>query len=458
MDSVHLVSHQDEQAFLTQLETSREKLASLTQDLRALDYELEELVVERQQHELLHEVCGALEKLAEQGAADLFWGERVSSRKGEEHVRLVRSRLDVFHRQLNEIERSRCQLVEQIELEQENAGVLEYEVLDAQEREEQRKLEWIVERETSELSTRIAVMPWTRGGEDDVRFRKSLAASLLLSLLLGLVLPIIDLPLLDRFEVIEVPERLTRLIREERALPPPPPVQQQQEPEEVVSEPVEEAPLLAEKPTPKPAAQPTRPGPKGILAFKEKFAGLAKDVDAPLLGAQARISGSGEVASGHPARALVTTQATGSSGGINLAALSRDVGGTGNAIAGVEVTQATSSIGSIGAGTDRPLSGSPAMARTDEEIQIVFDRYKSALYRLYNRELRKNPTLKGQMVLRFTIEPDGSVSLCELHSSDMNAPQLSSQVVARVGSFNFGAKDDIPAITILYPIDFLPAT
>jgi hypothetical protein len=41
-------------------------------------------------------------------------------------------------------------------------------------------------------------------------------------LLLGLLLPQIDLPLPERWEVIEVPERLARLIREERPLPPPP--------------------------------------------------------------------------------------------------------------------------------------------------------------------------------------------------------------------------------------------
>ena len=69
-----------------------------------------------------------------------------------------------------------------------------------------------------------------------------------------------------------------------------------------------------------------------------------------------------------------------------------------------------------------------------------------------------DPTLQGQMVLRLTIEPDGRVSLCVLQGTDMNAPQLSAQVVERVKTFDFGAKDGIPAITILYPIDFLPAT
>jgi hypothetical protein len=61
------------------------------------------------------------------------------------------------------------------------------------------------------------------------------------------------------------------------------------------------------------------------------------------------------------------------------------------------------------------------------------------------------------MVLRIRIEPDGSVSLCELKASDMRAPQLAAQVVERVRGFDFGAKA-VPAITILYPIDFLPAT
>ena len=77
------------------------------------------------------------------------------------------------------------------------------------------------------------------------------------------------------------------------------------------------------------------------------------------------------------------------------------------------------------------------------------------MYRLYNRELRKDPTLRGQMVLRLTIEPDGSVSLCGLQSSDMQAPGLAQRVVDSVTSFQFGVKD-VPAVTILYPIDFLP--
>ena len=61
------------------------------------------------------------------------------------------------------------------------------------------------------------------------------------------------------------------------------------------------------------------------------------------------------------------------------------------------------------------------------------------------------------MVLRLRIEPDGSVSLSKVESTDLDSQSLSSKVVARVKRFQFGAKEGVPTITILYPIDFLPA-
>ena len=50
------------------------------------------------------------------------------------------------------------------------------------------------------------------------------------------------------------------------------------------------------------------------------------------------------------------------------------------------------------------------------------------------------------------------MTLCELQTTDMDAQQLVAQVLERVRSFDFGAKEGISAVTILYPIDFLPAT
>lgn len=448
----------NEAALRAQLEQSQECLDKHTGELRAIEAELEELAVDRQQYALLQEACGALEKLDEQDAASLFWREIAAVDNGRAHLRTVRERVDAFQRQLGEIEAGRQAVLAKIVREEENGEFLEEDLYELKRAEEERKREWIVEREMSSQPARPSVMPWNRGGEEDQRFRRVLLQALLVSLLLGVVFPWIPLPVLDRWEVIEVPERLTRLIREERTVTPPPVRELRQE----EPKPVEETPLLAEQGSPEPAVkQKPKPGAgsKGILAFRKQFSSLADNGAAARLGSQARITRSGEAASGRPTRSLVTTQGPGSSGGIDLASLSRDVGGGGGeGIEGVQVTRATSAIGAIGGGTGRPLSGGPGSARTDEEIQIVFDRHKSALYRLYNRELRRDPTLQGQMLLRMTIESDGSVSMCALQSSDMKAPALASQIVERVKTFDFGAKDGIPAITILYPIDFLPAT
>jgi TonB family protein len=310
-----------------------------------------------------------------------------------------------------------------------------------------------------------------RGGDDDVRLRKALTASLVVAALTALLLPLVRLPLPDLTQVERVPERIVRFIEldQHRPAPQPPPVQppppKQQEPLVAEQRPAEQ-PKAAPKPAveePK-AVEPPRQRAQaaGILAFRDSFATIAERRPAAKLGAQARVGNTGESSAG-PQRSMITSLAPGSSGGINLASFSRDVGGDGGGggpLEGVEVGRVADAIGGApGArpGAGGPHSGDGALAgRTDEEIQIVFDRYKAALYRLYNRELRNDSSLRGQVVLRLTIEPDGSVSMCRLQSTDMNAPALTEQVVERVKTFAFGAKD-VGAITIVYPIDFLPA-
>ena len=66
--------------------------------------------------------------------------------------------------------------------------------------------------------------------------------------------------------------------------------------------------------------------------------------------------------------------------------------------------------------------------------------------------------------------PDRSTAMQSLHqqvqdikpdvlkSTNMKAPNLATRVVERVKTFDFGAKEGLPAVTITYPIAFLPAT
>src|SRR5262245_27353424 len=460
------VNAQDQERLLAELAEARARLDALVHDLRGIDRELEDLATDRRQHRLLHDACGALEELRELGGAALFWGERASAAAGEDHVRRVRSLVEGFEKRVGEIEERREAVLDEIQRRQEQTELLDFEVFEAQEEQRRHDQEWVLDREMSAPPVLELVMPWARGGEEDQRYRKSLATSLMISLVFGLVIPQITLPLHSQDEETKVPERVVRLMMEARPLPPRVREETRPQPQERLAEQKPEQALPAPKPRTAGAGKGPGEGPatgpgKGLLAFRDQLASVTEVQSIAHLGAQARIAGTGDAA--RPERSMLTTQAPGSSGGINLASISRGLGGGsggGGQLAGVQIARATSTIAGGGGGgnASRPHAGSGAsLSRTDEEIQIVFDRHKAELYRLYNRELRRDPTLKGQMILHLRIEPDGSVSLCELQGTDMNAPQLAAQVVDRVKAFDFGAKEGIAALTILYPIDFLPA-
>jgi hypothetical protein len=471
------------QPLQAQVDEALDKLGRLERNLRTISGELDALALQRAQHALLEQTCGSLEKLAELGAESLFWDDGDAASRAAAHLERARQRVAGFHERVAEIESRRQAVIEQIAADRDVLAILEDDLDEQRHEEEELRNEWVVEREPGAVPERVVAMPWVGGAEDDRRLRKFVAQALAAALMFGAILPLIDIPLPEAAEVIEVPERLVELIRERRPLPPPqqvaeasereqPPEEQriepppEQEPQQVAAqEPAETAP------EPKPAGDgiPNEPPGQrarqsGILAFRETFAAAANRPAA--LGASARITAGGDSAAGRPERAMVATLAPGSSGGINVGSISRGLGsGTGDGAgggamaAGVTAAREGGVIGSSGGGggAGRPLAGSSGIAgRTDEEIQIVFDRYKASLYRLYNRELRNIPTLRGQMVLKLTIEPNGTVSFLELQSTDMDAPNLVAQVLERVRTFDFGAKDVAP-ITIVYPIDFLPA-
>jgi outer membrane biosynthesis protein TonB len=460
----------------TQVDEAVEKLGGLERNLHAIAGELDALALQREQHMLLEQTCTSLERLAELGANDLFWGDSVDS-DHVGHLDRARQRIASFSERISEIENRRQAVADEVSAGRQVLAILEDDLDEQREAEEEARNEWVVDREIGPERDRIVAMPWVGGAEDDQRLRKTLLSAFAAALLFGAIFPLIDIPLPEATEIIEVPERLVELIRERRPVPPPQPAEErpqqrvpdeppppEQEPQRVAAE----QPLPTE-PTPEPAGEniPNEPPGQrarqsGILAFRESFAAAANR-PAARLGTDARITTGGDSAVGRNQRAMVTTLAPGSSGGINIGSLSRGLGGGsdgsggGPALAGVTTARVDGVIGGGGGGGGRPIAGGSGIAgRTDEEIQIVFDRYKAALYRLYNRELRLNPALRGQMVLRLTIEPSGAVSFLELQSSDMNAPALAAQVLERVRTFDFGAKD-VAAITIVYPIDFLPA-
>jgi outer membrane biosynthesis protein TonB len=439
-----------------EIDQTYEQLASHKGKQQALDAELQALLAERSHYSLLSEISERLDQLHNEGGAQLFWGDDYDTAKASKLIEQARNKVIDFDSRVAELQQRYDDGEENIQSLAARVNILNEQSLELEEYEEEARNEYVVEREMDELPFRPMVMPWMDDEEDKRRLRRALAASLLVAILLGLLIPLWDIPMPDRLEPVKIPERMAQLIVEKKPPPPPPPPKVEKKLEESTKE------KKVKKKAPEPETKKTQVARKkaeraGLLAFKNNFSELIDSGPEKKLGAQARISTKGQTAKS-TSRSLVTAQATSGSSGISTASLSRDVGGAGNGIKGVGFERVESAIGSDFFGEERPLSGGPGPSRTDEEIQIVFDRYKAALYRIYNRELRKNPTLQGKVVIRLTIQPDGAVSACNMESSDMDSPALEKQIVDRVLKFNFGAKEGVTAVTILYPIDFLPAS
>jgi len=435
------------------IDEAYDRLNELENEESGITGELKELNTQRHRYTVLSEISDQLEKLEKLGGAHLFWGEDHDYEAVKQQQKNVRDLIINYDSRVADLQEKQLTRDDTVESLAAKINLLNEETINLQEREEALAEEFIIERDMVEEPFRAMHMPWNGNDRDQKQFRKTLLIVLFFTVMLGILIPMWDIPIPDRIEVVEVPERLAQLIVPKKVPPPPPKVQKKEEKKLDKKKPKKD-----KKPQPEKAKKARKKAERaGLMAFKDDFADLIDDIPVAKLGAKAKISGKGSKAK-KTTRSLVTSNVGTSSKGINTAALSRNVGGTGKDIGGVEFSRVESSIGTDFAGEERPLSDGPGPSRTDEEIQIVFDKYKAALYRIYNRELRKNPTLQGKMVLRLTIEPNGKVSACKVDSSDMDAPMLDQKIAARVKKFNFGAKDDVPTITILYPIDFLPAS
>ncbi len=363
-------------------------------------------------------------------------------------------------------------------------------------------------------SFRTPVLAWDSSSEDDARFRRIWRTILIVCTLLCIGVLVSPTVKEDRTQAQPLPPRLAKMLLEREPAPPPKPVAKTELPtdttkttptEVAVAKPVVPKPVPAKLPetkreAPVPEARepvPNQP-PGEVAAARRKAAGvgllaMANEL-AEIRGAPAAVQlrtdikqgpgvgtgtgvgvGAGTDA-GIPSRALLTSNATGGSGGINTAGFSRDTGGGG--LAGRATTlvegaagggggggagggggRAKGSAGGDGAKTaggtvQRGTSGKSA--RSTEDIKLVFDRNKGSIYAIYNRALREDPGLQGKVVLELTIAPSGAVTDCRIVSSELKSPELEAKLVARVRQFDFGAKD-VDQMIAKFPVDFLPS-
>ncbi|MEM9622759.1 MAG: AgmX/PglI C-terminal domain-containing protein, partial [Pseudomonadota bacterium] len=275
-------------------------------------------------------------------------------------------------------------------------------------------------------------------------------------LVTGGVVPWLTLPEVEREALEELPPQLARIVmnKPEIKIPPPPPPKpveevQPKEPEKVKPEPVEEPVVKAQ---PKVADAKEKASVSGLLAFKDAFADMRDAVDVSKLQDTAAIQrGSGSAATLD--RSILTSKHSTRSSGVNVAALSRATGGV--ALSGRETTKVEAPEEVAGTGGVRQPKSVDGRDRSIEEIRRVFDSNKGAIFAIYNRTLRSNPALQGEVVLELVIDPNGRVVDCKVVASEIADQTMIDKIVNRIRLFNFGERD-VKTTTIRYPVHFLP--
>ena len=321
-----------------------------------------------------------------------------------------------------------------------------------------------------------AGLPWGRDTGENLRFGAIVGVTLALLLPPALLIPTLDLPEIQRSEAEQIPPRLARLVerpkpivtpepvtpepaRREPVEPEPEPEARKKEPEKAPPEPVKAEPKPEPRPEPALARQAKprqtteqareKASRSGLLAMKDRLASLREPEPAP---AQQFVANTDSdsmartVSPGDSGKVL-----SGSGGGTDTVAPETSVN-----VAGHEVRKVEAPVEETRAVAAKPANPGPSVGeRAMSNIRKVFDAQKTALYSLYRRELRQDPTLEGKVLLELVIEPDGSVSACDVVSSELQHPSLEQRIAMRVRLFNFGA-DKVGTRTVRFPIDFLP--
>jgi periplasmic protein TonB len=293
-------------------------------------------------------------------------------------------------------------------------------------------------------------LPWEGDPESTGRFHRILRVLLIVLVILGIAFPLLPTP--KRAATEEIPERLARVMIENKPKPPPPP------PPKVEEKPKIEPPKVAMV-RPPPVEEHERAHEKAqkqLNQVKDELADLRDVMNmAPL--ESKNLSGS-VGADSHAERSLITSNVGGGSGGITSADTSRGFGTGAGSLGGHDTTAVTSNIARAGLNNRSGVTsgGGGRAARSQEEIELVFDRNKGRIYNLYRRALNENAELQGKLVLELTIAPSGEVTMCRVVSSELKDPDLESKIVALVRSFRFQS-EDVNSITTTKPIDFFPA-
>jgi len=309
-------------------------------------------------------------------------------------------------------------------------------------------------------------LPWI-DHQEDRSFRRLMIIMLLLFLGVGVALNTIELPEVVQKNLVDVSPRLAKLILEKQKVKPPPPKKEKpkevkkKEPEKKKEKPKKKEP---EKKKPEKKKEVKKPDARevaknaGLIALSDELEDLRESFaldDVAKLPQQTTGKQEVKVAT---ASDLLTSSAQRTSGGIKTDTLNRTI--KTNELTQRQTTRVESKIEADGkklakASTTRTQGGSAAK-RSADEIERVFQQNKGSIFNIYNRALRKNPSLAGQVVVELTIAPGGQVTAVNIISSELGDKALERKLVLKIKKFKFSSSN-VAEITVTYPIDFLPS-
>lgn len=306
------------------------------------------------------------------------------------------------------------------------------------------------------------MLAWEQPEQESKRFRKIVISILIVCLIFGVIIPWIDVPK-DVRVINKVPDRLVKLVLEQKKVKPPPvePELPKEEPKEEPEEkkPEEKKPEEPE-PTPEPeeiAKQPDSKSAKEVAKEKaavfDVFADLRDSETVTQLTGDTNLTTAGTTET-ETTREIIGDSAMADSGGINVSKASTSQGG-GGALKGKGTTAVTSKIKGVAAKAKSKSSSGKGGVRTSENIQLTFDRNQGRIFTAYNRALRKNPSLQGTVVFKLRIEPSGNVSNVSIVSSQLNDPKLEKRLVFAIKRLDFGAMN-VAVWEGNYPVVFAP--
>jgi len=100
-------------------------------------------------------------------------------------------------------------------------------------------------------------------------------------------------------------------------------------------------------------------------------------------------------------------------------------------------------------------SASDDPSRSFQSIAATVKQYQGGIKDAYNRELRANPNLEGEMLVSFVIDAEGAVKSVEVRASTLNWPPLDEAVKKRMQFWRFARATGGP-VRVVFPFVFHP--